>query len=244
MKVNQARLAIKNEDYNLAISLLSDIISLDVETNNENFEHYALRAVAYRKIKSFDLSVADFNEAIRINPTEPDLRTEKGVSLFHQKNIKLALVEMNKAVELDPENPYRYSSRAYIKDALKDVQGAIEDYQEAIKLDPKDAIAHNNLGMLEEKKGNLDKAKKHFNQSDELQGVDMKQITDEAVKNGGASIQKAGAKKEVLGVENKAQIKIKESKTNMWTIIGQVFTNRKIRKEFFGYIKALFVSNK
>jgi Flp pilus assembly protein TadD len=244
MKVNQAKLAIKNENFELAISLLSEVISLDVETNNENFEHYALRAVALRKIKSFDLSVADFSEAIRINPTDPDLRTEKGVSLFHQKNIKLALVEMDKAVELDPENPYRYASRAYIKDALKDIEGAINDYREAIKLDPKDAIAHNNLGMLEEKKGNLDKAKKHFNESDDLQGVDMKQITDDAVKNGGSSLKMDGARKEVLKIQGNKQVTITEKKLTVWTVITKVFTDKKIRREFIDYIKVLFQPKK
>lgn len=237
MRADQAKLAIKNEDYQQAISILTELIGED----RSNFEYFALRAVAYRKIKSFQFSINDFNSAIAIAPRNADLRTEKGVSLFHQKNIDLALIEMNIAVELEPKNAYRYSSRAYIKDALKDVSGAIQDYQMAIKLDPEDAIALNNLGMLEEKKGNLDKAKKNFDKSDQLQGIDMKKITDEAVKNGGTSINKEEAKKEVIKLQGEAaNAKPNHDSSSPWSIIKEVFSSKKVFKEFVDYLVGLF----
>jgi len=240
MKVNEAKLAIKNGNYKEAILLLSELIQAD----NKNFEFYALRGVAHRKLNDFKLSLEDFNAAIKLTPNNADLRTEKGVTLFHQKSIDLALVEMNLAVKLEPNNPYRYSSRAYIKDALKDIDGAILDYKKTIELDPNDAVAHNNLGLLEEKKGNLEKAKKHFDQSDDLQGIDMKKITDDAVKNGGSSIPKTEAKKEVVELRKQEEVKIKESELSTWKIISQVFTKKEVLKEFLGYLKALFSKRK
>lgn len=243
MKLNDAKQAIKDGEFDLAITLLSDLI----KEHSNDYELFALRATAFRKINKFALSIADFDAALKLAPDNADLRSEKGVSLFHHKALDLALIEMDAAVDLDPDNPYRYSSRAFIKDALKDIDGAIADYKKAITIDPDDAIAHNNLGMLEEKKGNLNKAKKHFDHSDEIQGVDMKKIADDAVKNGGSSINKKQAEKEVSNAQKQKITKPVESPKSAqstWTVIIQVFTKKEISKEFFNYIKGLFSKRK
>ncbi len=75
---------------------------------------------------------------------------------------------MNRAQEIEPQNAYRYASRAYIRDAMGDLEGAIADYQIAIKIDPEDAVAHNNLGMLEEKRGHHQQAKVLYDFADKL----------------------------------------------------------------------------
>ena len=240
MKLNDAKQAIKDGEFDLAITLLSEMI----KEGGDNYELFALRATAFRKVDKFALSIADFDAALKLEPDNADLRSEKGVSLFHDKALELALIEMNAAVDLDPDNPNRYSSRAFVKDALKDIDGAIEDYKKAITIDPDDAIAHNNLGMLEEKKGNLSKAKKHFDHSDELQGVDMEKIAEDAAKNGGSSMNNLAAKKEVATVQSQIESKNPKSTQSSWTIIKQVFTSKEVSKEFFNYIKGLFSKRK
>ena len=52
------------------------------------------------------------------------------------------------------------------------LRGAIVDYQKAINLDPEDSIAHNNLGLLQEKLGYKEKAKKNYERADQLADVD------------------------------------------------------------------------
>jgi Tfp pilus assembly protein PilF len=243
MKLNDAKQAIKDGEFDQAVALLSAM----VKEESGNYELFALRAMAYRKLHKFQLSIDDFDAALKIEPNNADLRSEKGVSLFHYKALDLALIEMNAAVELDPENPYRYSSRAYIKDALKDIDGAIADYQKTVEIDPDDAIALNNLGMLEEKKGNMSKAKKLFDHSDKLQDVDMGKITEEAVKNGGSSLSKNEAKKEVAVAQKHQESKPAETVETVestWTIIKQVFTNKEVLKEFITYIKGFFSKQK
>ena len=79
---------------------------------------------------------------------------------------------MDYALGLEPNNPYRYSSRAYIKDWIGDIKGAIADYEVAVKLDPEDSIAYNNLGLLQEKLGYVDKAKSNYKRADQIAGVD------------------------------------------------------------------------
>ena len=134
------------------------------------------------------------------------------------------------------------------------------DYLKAIELDPEDAIELKNLGMLEEKKGNIKKANQHFDASDKIQGVDYSKIdfNKEAQKNGGSSISKEDAKREVIGLSqhqkkaanepNKKTINdviVQEApKKTTWEIIVEVFTKKDVFKEFLSFIKSLFKSNK
>lgn len=95
---------------------------------------------------------------------------ERGVCKFNL-GYKSALADMNRAAELEPHNPYRYSARAYIKDKTGDIRGAIADYQKCLELDPEDAIALNNLGISEQKIGNMRRAEDFFAQADEQLGI-------------------------------------------------------------------------
>ena len=100
----------------------------------------------------------------------------------------------------------------------------------------------------EEKKGNIEKAKKHFHKSDKLQGVDIKKITEEAVKDGGTSVPKTEAKKEVIKLQ-KQEVSQQVSKKNKpkgstWKIMIQVFSDWDTFKEFIAYLKALFSKRK
>lgn len=254
----QATKAIEEGNHTSAIELLSKIIDQDASM----VRALGLRGISYRKNKNFEAAIQDFDAGLALSPdasNKADLQSEKGVTLFHQQLTFEALQCMNTAVDLQPQNPYRYSSRAYIKDALKDLDGAIADYQKAIELDPEDAIALNNLGMLEEKKGNLKKAKQHFDKSDELEGVDLSKINldGEAQKNGGTSLNQTDGKKEVLNLselrqkqneqssaEKKQDVVIKEApQKTIWQIIKGVFTDKTQFQEFVRFVKGLFSKN-
>lgn len=254
MNIQEASSAFQKGNFKQSIAILTKL--LEKESNKVQF--IALRGLSFRKEKMYEDALKDFNKALTIEPNNADLHSEKGVTLFHMHNALEALTSMNKAVEIEPNNPYRYSSRAYIKDALKDIDGAIEDYHKAIELDPEDAIALNNLGMLEEKKGNIKKANQHFDDSDKIQGVDYSKIdfNKEAQKNGGSSISKEDAKKEVIGLSQLQKKSENETKTmddvivqeapkkTAWQIIVDVFTKKDVFNEFLAFIGGLFKSKK
>lgn len=108
------------------------------------------------------------NYCLEEDPHNPVLLCERGTVFLHLNKKKESLADMNKAVELDPEYSYRYSSRAYVRDFFGDTEGAITDYEIAVKLDPEDAVALNNLGLLMEKLGYMEAAKRNFAQADSL----------------------------------------------------------------------------
>lgn len=119
----------------------------------------------------YDLALKIYSQALANNPKNPFILSDRGVCFFNNKQFEKALMDLDRAAELDPDNPYRYSSRAFVKGAMKDTHGAIADYQRAITLDPEDAISRNNLGLMQEKVGYWDQAKKNFEVADELAGI-------------------------------------------------------------------------
>lgn len=115
-----------------------------------------------------------FNKALKESPKHPDILSHRGVVYIHLNQKKKCLDDLKLSLLLEPDNPYRYASLAYAKDYFGDIDGAIEDYQKAVELDPEDAVAHNNLGLLLEKKGYQDKAKRNFERADKLAKIEKK----------------------------------------------------------------------
>ena len=120
------------------------------------------------KLERHAEAIQDFDRLINLIPKNATYYSERGVALHLAGDNVRALQDFDEGVTLEPDNPYRYSSRAYIKDRMRDYPGAIEDYSRAIELDPEDATAYNNRGLVEEKLGYAQRAKKSFEQADQL----------------------------------------------------------------------------
>jgi len=124
--------------------------------------------------QKYDKAIIAFNLALEKNPKHPVILSHRGVCFLHLNQKKSCLDDLNEAKDLEPENSYRYASLAYAMDFFGDLDGAISMYEIAVKLDPDDAIAHNNLGLLLEKKGYMTKAKDKFDRADRLAGIEKK----------------------------------------------------------------------
>lgn len=209
-----------------------------------------LRGVAYRKAQKLTESLKDFEKAATLIPDNASVYSEIAVTQFHLKNLPQALTNMNKAQALEPENPYRYSSRAYIKDACGDLNGAIADYKKCIELDPEDAVAYNNLGMLEEKLGRKQKAKKHFDEADRISKNEDSPFFGKFNQEGEKVLDKSAAKIEVENAIREAHEKeaaakkqakeiekIEAQKPTLGKAMLNVFKSKKEFKAFIKFIK-------
>lgn len=130
-------------------------------------EHHQ-KSVEQLKSGNFTIALEYINLALELDKSHPVLLAERATIYMYMKRKEDAFEDLDLAIYLQPNNPFRYSSRAYVKDFFGDLPGAIEDYEKCLELDPNDIIAHNNLGLLIEKQGNMKKAQKHFNDTDEL----------------------------------------------------------------------------
>jgi len=116
--------------------------------------------------KNFDLAIAKFNEAIKINPNIADTYYNAAVAYAQNKNYSEALNAADKAVNISP-NTKDYSdlksklilfkAQEYMDDANaqrkeKDFEGALKNYQEALSIlteAKSKAVVYSNMGVVQ-----------------------------------------------------------------------------------------------
>jgi len=191
-------------------------------SNNPNF----LKGKEFYKAQKFSEATIEFTKAIE-QEENPYIYYERAMAYFHSNKLKLAIADLDDAVNLQPKNPFRYSSRAYVKDLMGDTLGAIKDYEKCIELDKTDAIAYNNLGILEDKLGRKEKAKRLVKRADKLAAADeyLKNIQFE--------------KRESKNNQNKEQQSKLEKPKSLTTfqIIKETFTSKARFNEFLTFVK-------
>lgn len=176
-----------------------------------------------------------FNKALKESPKHPDILSHRGVVYIHLNQKKKCLDDLKLSLLLEPDNPYRYASLAYAKDYFGDIDGAIEDYQKAVKLDPEDAVAHNNLGLLLEKKGYQDKAKRNFERADKLAKIEKKMFDklDEMEGNKDQNQPSAPPQGERIQPKKLTPDPVPTKKE----VVRDVLTKKSTFKEFIGFVR-------
>src|SRR5271166_6557607 len=82
-----------------------------------------------------------YDEAIRLNPKNPEAFYNRGVAFGQTGQYDRALADLNEAIRLKPNDPDYFTNRgsAYFFTGERDK--AIADYDEAIGLNPKHTMA-------------------------------------------------------------------------------------------------------
>ena len=128
--------------------------TLDELTAEEYFE----RAYGYQINKDFKKAMADYDEAIRLNPQYARAYYNRGAARQAQGDLTDAMQDINMAIRLDPQAGYAYDSRGDVWYAQGDLRQALIDYTEAIRLAPQLAIPYKNRGTVYTDQDNLEAA--------------------------------------------------------------------------------------
>jgi tetratricopeptide (TPR) repeat protein len=127
---------------------------------------YHNRGSAHYGKGDFDRSIADYSEAVRLDPKSASAYGGRGLAYFDKGDFDRAIADYNEAIKLDPKSASFYNKSASVyyngRGATYSDKGdfdrAMADLNEAIKLDPKYALAYYNRGIAYFDKGDYDRA--------------------------------------------------------------------------------------
>jgi tetratricopeptide (TPR) repeat protein len=119
---------------------------------------YSGRAMAWLLQGDYDRSIADYTEAIRLDPNNATTFYNRGVATGHKRDFEKAIADYSEAIRLNPKFVEAYHNRADSYAKVKDHDKAIADYSEAIRFNPQNALAFNDRGIEWKNRKRYDKA--------------------------------------------------------------------------------------
>jgi len=168
-----------------------------VNTTPQSAGTFLDRGILFAMQNEFDKAVADFSEALRLNPgllgayilraralvasvsyvtsvEENFGGINTAITIGEQASAKQAAIydraieDLTQATRLDPNNSVVYGERGTAYAHKGDYDRAIADYTQTLSLDPNNAVAYNNRGGVYNDKGDYDRAIADFNQAIKL----------------------------------------------------------------------------
>ena len=147
------------------INSCSSIIQSGRETGRNLAVAYYSRGLAYYDKGDDDRAIAEYNEAIRLDPKFAYAYSSRGLTYDHKGDLERASPDYDEAIRLDPKYAQALFNRGNAYYQKGDDDRAIADYNEAIRLSPKFAYAYNNRGTAFDHKGDDDRAIADFNEA-------------------------------------------------------------------------------
>ena len=123
----------------------------------------------YRSAKRVDDALADYDQALALNPRVPRTWMNKGMVLAEQNRNDSALVCFDHVLELQPEHTDALNNRGGIKFRKGDLTGAVDDFSRAIELKPDFWYAYTNRGLAYFHLGEYEKSIADWRRATELQ---------------------------------------------------------------------------
>ena len=123
------------------------------------------QGLAKQNLGDWDGAMADYNQAIRLDPNYSAAYDNRGNVKRQQGDLNAAMADINQAIRLNPKNGLAYFNRAGVKEKKGDWDGAIADFNRAISLKPNYSAAYRERGEVKRKKGDINGADADFNQA-------------------------------------------------------------------------------
>jgi tetratricopeptide (TPR) repeat protein len=134
------------------------------------------RANGYLKKGDDDRAVADYDQALKLDPNYALAYNNRGNVYFRKKNYDRAIADYDQAIRIDPlpgvvaddrgrTSTNVYNNRGYAYFAKKDFARAIADYDRAVKVDPQDPLTYNNRALAHTETRDFDRALADFGEA-------------------------------------------------------------------------------
>jgi tetratricopeptide (TPR) repeat protein len=110
------------------------------ENNNLNdAAAYLKSGVEFFEKKDYDGAIADYTEAIRLNPNGATAYSNRGLAYLKKGDHDQAIADFTEAIQLKPNGVCVYYFRGVAYAHKKDYDRAIADFTEAVRFDPSNA---------------------------------------------------------------------------------------------------------
>ncbi len=126
---------------------------------------YNKRGIAWSEKRDYDRAIADYTEALRLNPQYHFAYYNRGIAWRNKGDADRAIADYSEALRLNPKYADAYNNRGIAWASKRDYERAIADYGEALRLNPKDAKALNNRGYAWASKGDYERAMTDYNEA-------------------------------------------------------------------------------
>jgi tetratricopeptide (TPR) repeat protein len=124
-----------------------------------------MRGTAHAQLGDPAGAIADYTQAIDIDPELTIAYNNRGNLQRIQGNYPAALADLTQAIAINPSSTISYNNRGIVYTDLQDFELAIADYTRAIALKPDFALAYNNRGNCHNDLGNYAAAIEDYNKS-------------------------------------------------------------------------------
>jgi tetratricopeptide (TPR) repeat protein len=114
------------------------------------------RGVAHRLKGDYDAALADYNEAIRLNPVSASAYNNRGIIFRIRHDYDHAIADDDHAIALNRDYPAAFYNRALAYTEKSDYDHAIADFDMVLKFNPNNALAMYARGVMFLKKGDTD----------------------------------------------------------------------------------------
>jgi len=108
---------------------------------------YGLRGGAYQKKGDRESAIADFSQAIGIDPRQVSVYVNRGLAYRDKGDLDRAIADFSKAIEIDSQSGEAFINRCVAYKDKGQYDLAMADCTNAIAINPNDAVAYNDLGV-------------------------------------------------------------------------------------------------
>jgi tetratricopeptide (TPR) repeat protein len=153
------------KDPDEAIPACTRLITSEKLSQQELLIAFTNRGYAWGTKRDYDREIADYNEALRLDPRHAPAYNNRGLAWRNKGDHDRAIADYNEALRLNPKYAIAYNNRGFAWRVKRDYDRAIADFNEALLLNPRYALAYRNRGLAWGSKREHDRAIADFNEA-------------------------------------------------------------------------------